>query len=295
MPQESRHGEEKSLNLDQWASWLLYERFRGCSPEERQRATALLEGFRDRVVEMAQLRRGDLVLDLGAGTGLLASKAVGEVGQEGLVLAADLSIDALEQIPPPARQGGPGPVLPVGCDGKDIPLRSQSVDALLIRSVLIYVPDKARVLSESFRVLRVGGRLSLFEPINRDRVHNVDLSRLPTQIQAKLAEMEDLQRDPHDPMLNFGAEDLLRMVHAAGFSDVHIETQEVVEEYSDREAIHGFFNRVTAPGEPTMAEVLTRQLGADGMTQVLEAWIERLENRPVRFTTPAVYIAAIKA
>lgn len=42
-----------------------------------------------------------------------------------------------------------------------------SVDVVAIRSVLIYVEDKRRAFHELHRVLRRGGRLSLFEPINR--------------------------------------------------------------------------------------------------------------------------------
>lgn len=294
MPQETRHGDQEGRDLDKWACWLLHQRFAGCSPEDRQRAALHLEGIRNRIVERAHLKPGDLVLDLGAGTGLLASKAVAEVGEEGLVLAADISLDALKQLPLSARHDRGPRVLPLGCDGAFLPLRSEAIDAVVMRSVLMYIADKAMVLAETSRVLRSGGRLSFFEPINRDRVHNVDLSTLPTQIQAKLAEMKALRRSSHDPMLNFDAADLVRTVNAAGFTDVQTETQEVVEEYVDQEAVRGLFNRVTAPGEPTMAEVLTRHLGTAGMSLVLDAWIGSLRRGPVRFTTPALYVAATK-
>lgn len=294
MSQETKHGDHERRDLDKWASWLLYQRFAGCSPEERQRAALLLEGIRNRVVERARLKPGDLVLDIGAGTGLVASKAVAEVGEEGLVLAADLSLDALKQYPRSVRLDRGPRVLPLACDGAFLPLRSQAIDAVVMRSVLIYVVDKAMVLAEASRVLRPGGRLSFFEPINRDRVHNVDLSQLPTQIWAKLAEMETMRRDSHDPMLNFDAADLVRMVHAAGLTDVQTETQEVVEEYVDQQSVRGFFNRMTAPGEPTMAEALTRHVGPAGMSLVLDAWIATLGRGPVRFSTPALYVAATK-
>src|SRR5215211_7600680 len=46
------------------------------------------------------------------------------------------------------------------------PLDDEVADAVTARSVLIYVADRHRVLDESFRVLRPGGRLSVFEPLN---------------------------------------------------------------------------------------------------------------------------------
>src|SRR5438552_1275327 len=46
------------------------------------------------------------------------------------------------------------------------PIADGSVDAVTTRSVLIYVADKAAAFHECFRVLKPGGRLSLFEPIN---------------------------------------------------------------------------------------------------------------------------------
>ena len=48
----------------------------------------------------------------------------------------------------------------------DLSVVDESVNVLMTRSTLIYLHDKARTLREFFRVLRRGGRLSMFEPIN---------------------------------------------------------------------------------------------------------------------------------
>ena len=46
-------------------------------------------------------------------------------------------------------------------------LGDESVDVVTTRSVLVYVAAKQEAFREFYRVLRAGGRLSIFEPINR--------------------------------------------------------------------------------------------------------------------------------
>jgi len=107
------------------------------------------------------------VVDLGAGTGLLALEACRRVKRSGYVVAVDASADALSEC---KRQAEPAEnVAPLGClvgDALRIPLASQSVDVVMTRSVLIYLADKQAGVRELYRVLKPKGRASIFEPIN---------------------------------------------------------------------------------------------------------------------------------
>jgi arsenite methyltransferase len=141
----------------------------GGDPEQLQRALAFLEPVRDRVLDQPEPKPGDTVLDVGCGDGLIAFGALERVGEQGTVIFSDISQDLLDHCRVLAAEIG---VLDrcqfVHAAAEDLaPIADGSVDVVTTRSVLIYVPDKPRAFAEFFRVLRPGGRLSLFEPINR--------------------------------------------------------------------------------------------------------------------------------
>ncbi len=77
---------------DRWAKWLLEGRDGG-DPEQRAKALEHLMPIRDRVLENAAVRPGEVVLDVGGGDGLIAFGALARVGSTGEVILADVSPD----------------------------------------------------------------------------------------------------------------------------------------------------------------------------------------------------------
>src|SRR6266536_2169614 len=82
----------RPMGLDRWAEWLAVRRFGG-DPETRQRFLANLTSTRDKVLDGAQLREGETLLDVGCGEGLIAFGAL-ERGA-GTVILSDVSSDLL--------------------------------------------------------------------------------------------------------------------------------------------------------------------------------------------------------
>ena len=105
-----------------------------------------------------------------------------------------------------------------------------SVDVVTTRSVLIYVKDKAQAMREFYRVLKPGGRVSLFEPINvlmsladPDLFAGYDVTAVRTLAAKVRAIYESIQPPGVDPMIDFDDRDLVRHAQDAGFPQIDLE------------------------------------------------------------------------
>ena len=150
---------------DIWAEWLRTRRTGG-DPEYERRMLEELATVRDKVLDNAGLASGETVLDVGCGNGLIAFGAL-ERGAN--VVFADISRALLDDCRQLAADAGIADrcrfVEATATELDEI--EDESIDVVTTRSVLIYVKDKERAFAEFHRVLRPGGRISLFEPINR--------------------------------------------------------------------------------------------------------------------------------
>jgi arsenite methyltransferase len=223
---------------------------------------------------------------VGAGTGLLTLGAVYRVGPEGDVIALDASVDALEELR--ANTTAPNISYLVG-QADVLPLRDESIDAVVTRSVLIYVDDKAEAAREFARVLSAGGRVSLFEPINRLNLRlwqAVDLSPLGDLGERVKAWTEAFYANSADPMLNFDEADLERFFTEAGFADVVLELD--TSEYE----VEGerFLTQVGAPGRPTML----RRWAADFAHDEVERLADFVRARRIRLVHTQAFLTASK-
>jgi arsenite methyltransferase len=218
---------------DRWHRWLLDTRFGGDAACREESLRGFLYPVRDTILARAQLKPTDTLLDVGTGDGLVGFGALDRLGPDGHVIFSDISSDLLEVCRHTATAEG---VLGQ-CTFTEAPadalagVPDASADVVTTRSVLIYVKDKAAALQEFHRVLRPGGRASLFEPINvlmsdgPGRFAGYDI-RPVAAAAAKVAALYDaIQPRATDPMLDFDDRDLVRHATAAGFPDVQLELQ----------------------------------------------------------------------
>lgn len=117
-----------------------------------------LEPAQRRLLEMADLRPGDRVLDIAAGTGLVTFPAAQAVGPDGSVLATDISERMVAYIADRAERSGISQVRAARMDAENLDVPDDSVDVALCGLGMMYFPDPLGSLRESMRVLAPGGR-----------------------------------------------------------------------------------------------------------------------------------------
>jgi SAM-dependent methyltransferase len=257
---------------DIWSEWLLSRR-QGGDPAAREAVLRHLAPVRDRVLDgLGNLDSGTL-LDVGCGDGLIAFGAL-ERWPGCRVVFSDVSEYLLQHCREVATAAGVAKRCEfVRADAASLEgIADASVDAVTTRSVLIYVKDKARAFRSFRRVLREGGRLSLFEPINAaaDRLGlDFGWSGVETGPVRELAERvakvyRDLQ-PPDDPMLDFDERDLVLLAIGVGFSDVHLSLEVVYREQRRGRATswEQWLHNAPNPRVPTMAEAVAMVLAPE--------------------------------
>jgi ubiquinone/menaquinone biosynthesis C-methylase UbiE len=278
-----------------WAEWLTKTRFAGLSDAERDEVLRGLAETRDRVLEGARLQGGDDVLDLGAGTGLLTFGAHERIG-DGWVYAVDPSVDVLEELLRGAHEAElPGVMYLIG-DAEVIPLPDASVNAAVTRSVLMYVDDVGVAAGELFRVLRPGGRLSLYEPINRKGSYvatTVDWSPLGDDLAGRVAEEWEAHASS-TPLMRLDDGELAAALADAGFAHVALELETLEERWlGDERSADARLDAIGAAGEPSLRDRWRRAFGA-GDVERLVAHLHGHAGETLTFKRPQAWVTATR-
>jgi ubiquinone/menaquinone biosynthesis C-methylase UbiE len=290
---------------DRWAEWLLERRFGG----DQEHRDSFLEGvvtWRDRVLGNAAVREGETLLDVGAGDGLIAFGALELVGEDGRVVFSDISRDLLEHSRDLAERSG---VLN-RCEFLLAPaddlsaLEDASVDVVTTRSVLIYVDYKRRAFEEFFRVLKPGGRVSIFEPINRFKLPEpphlflgYDVTPVQETARKVLDVFSRIQPMDTDPMLNFDERDLFDLAEDAGFDEVRLDYEaslvsgDAYFEVTDWDVI---LRSAGNPKIPTLEEAMAEALTPEEQERFTAHLRPLVENSRRRATLAVAYLWAVK-
>jgi len=163
----------------------------------------------------ADVKEGEVVLDIGSGAGidvLLASKKVGESGR---VIGLDMTPEMIERGKKNVEEAGVGNIEFRQGEAESMPVDDETVDLIISNCVINLSPDKKKVFEEAYRTLRPGGRILISDIVT----HN-----LPQKI-----------RDNMNAWVGCVAgaleeEDYLKTIRDAGFKDVEMVGKIVFDE-----------------------------------------------------------------
>jgi SAM-dependent methyltransferase len=178
-------------------------------------------------VALASLKEGEIVLDLGAGAGFDCFLAASKVGDRGRVIGVDMTPEMVERGRENAGKGNYSNVEFRLGEIENLPVADDSVDIVISNCVINLSPDKRRVFTEAFRVLKPGGRMMISDIV-------------------LLKELPDFMKNSIEAYIGClsGAilkDEYLRIIKAAGFQDVLImdETSFPIKSMADDPAARG--------------------------------------------------------
>lgn len=209
----------------------------------------LFQRFGDRLLEWMALAKRAVVLDVGAGTGILTVRAAEQVGERGYVVGADLSAGMLAVAREASRAPGLARTDYAQMDAEHLGFPANVFDAVICAFSLFQFVDMRKALAEMVRVLKPGGQVGLsnwwrgnFSPVGglqRDLFRQFGLRRLLT----------------NSPTFELGA--LQALLEEAGLAEVRLEAETVDVSFENPEAVWQYNVRMGP-----FAAMLRQQLSA---------------------------------
>ena len=168
------------------------------------------------LIATAKLQRGDRVLDVATGTGIVAIEAVEKVGNDGKVVGIDISTGPLAIAKRTA--GNTNNLQFLEMDAEDLKFPDGSFDVVLSEFALMFFPDSQRALREMKRILVKNGRIAVSVHGSADNAPY--LSVIMNALMKYAPEIIPVGRPgPH----RFGEPDLLRTeFENSGFKEINV-------------------------------------------------------------------------
>ncbi len=173
---------------------------------------------------LAELKPGEIVLDLGSGGGIDVLLSARRVGPTGKAYGLDMTDDMLALARENQRAAGASNVEFLKGDIEHIPLPDQSVDVIISNCVINLSADKRLVLAEAFRVLKPGGRFAVSDIVVRGELPEAVRRNMELWVGCVAGALEETE--------------FRRLLADVGFQHVEIEPTRIYE-FADAERLVG--------------------------------------------------------
>jgi len=253
---------------------------------------------RDALLEKADIRAGQKVIDIGCGTGLLAFGVLEKFGADVELIFSDKFEDCLSgcrELLESTEAAHNASFLISDC--ADIKLATGSVDKALMRSVLVHVLDKQAAISEVYRILKTGGEFVAFEPIISSNTKYWELTNPQeiTDYEGFKAAEEDFMNSATNPLTNFNPNTLAQNLEIAGFSDGSVDVETTVSNYLvDENTVQNWLTSRPSPDEPNVRERFLKYFDETKVDNYIAELKRALVGKNVEIKTNVVFIKAVK-
>ncbi len=188
--------------------------------------------------EFAKIKEGDTVIDLGSGAGNDAFIARRYTGEKGKVIGIDFTEAMISRARENAEKLGLNNVEFRQGDIENMPVTANKADVVVSNCVLNLVPNKAKVVSEIYRVLKPGGHFSISDIV------------LEGELPPKWKEVAELYAGCISGAIQ--KNEWLRIIEEAGFCNITVQKDktiqiphEILSEFFSEEEIKSFENSQT--------------------------------------------------
>jgi SAM-dependent methyltransferase len=201
-------------------------------------------GISDRLVELAEIKAGDRVLDVAAGYGEPSLGAARVVGADGRVVASDISSEMLAFGRERAAAAGLDNVEFIESDAISLDFPAASFDAALSRWGIIFEPEGEAAAARVRGFLAPGGRMAISSWGPPDRV---PFLAVPMQAALKHLQVPGPPPGTPGPLSRPTPEAIGGLLEGGGFSDVQVEEAEVSFEWESPEELTTCIQEMVPP------------------------------------------------
>ena len=205
----------------------------------------------DKIVELAELKPGDTVLDIATGIGEPAITAAKRVRPNGKVVATDISPQMIAIGKERAKSLGLDNIMEFReSDAEKLDFPKSTFNAVLSRWGLMFLPNLPVALATIRQLLAPNGRLSAAVWSTPSKVPLLDLafSTVRKQINAPAP-----QPGTPGPFALADAEALKQTFSQAGFKDIQVQTLQITFNFDSPETYTKFQQQITAPIQAMLA------------------------------------------
>jgi arsenite methyltransferase len=309
MNQSASHPIDSPSTSDAWSDWLLRRRH-GNDPKFAPVMQGMVERIRDRVLDGAALQPGMLLVDVGAGDGLITFGAFERTGPALRAILADVSMPLLRRAEERAVENGVRDrciFLHTGAERLG-GVADATADVVITRAVLVYVAGRHAAARQFYRVLKLGGRISIAEPIHQEQA--AKLAALTAHLQAKAvepsnrnvrllqrclsAQLPSTLRDIEKNLLtNFSERDLIVWFQKEGFTDIHLELHIDIRK-SPAMPWDTYIDTAPHPSAPTLGEIFRAQFNKSERSEFEQAMRPHVESGQHAERNTIAYLTAVK-